>query len=775
MERKPTFLPEIQGLRAVAVGLVVIFHLWPSAVPGGYVGVDVFFVISGYLITGVLVRSALRDGFISLIDFYSRRARRLLPVAMTVLAATFAGMFVFLPEARWEETATQIAASALYLQNWILAWLSVDYLGSEQAASPVQHYWSLSIEEQFYFIWPLVMIATLFVARLRGFSVRKTFIIALALIFAASLIASVFLTAHNPAQAYFVTHTRIWELALGGLLALTVHNLNSLTHRFRIAVFATGITAILWSAFAYSPATAFPGVAALVPTFGTVLVIFAGDIRFGPFRGLNARWLSWIGDRSYSIYLWHWPLIVFYGVYQPEIGLMDGIGLISVVIILSHLSYEYIEQRYRHSKMRREWKPLGYAFTSIAACVIAVGAMQYSVASKAEAHRDAADPRYPGPAALVAGADVPDVEPIPALAALKRDLPVVYGDGCHQNQTDAEPTSCILGNLGGKKTIAIMGDSHAAHWVPALERIAQENGWRFVTFTKSACSFSRIEARLQGKPYPSCMEWRENAIAKIKELGVDIVFTSQSRGHGVGEAVAEGMRSVWREIMDSGSSVIAIHDTPWMPFKPGDCLSLGKPEDCVAPRADVEAKNVTAYAASTVPGVRVVDLTNAICGPEVCESVVGNIIVRHDAHHLTATYSAALAPYLAEQAGIPFPAPQLPSNMAAETHEVPALLACEAVGGSRRFERTLKIETKDENIDYRYGDWRSRQQRYDLWSGTVSDAGLVTVTGSYLEGAGGVKSVKLSGRIEDGRLLLRGKRGIRECTLSSSWPTKQKV
>ena len=223
MPQHRVFLPEIQGLRAVAVGLVLIFHVWPSILPGGYVGVDVFFVISGYLITGLLVRTALRDGRISLVDFYSRRARRLLPAATAVLAATFAGMFVFLPEARWEEAATQIAASALYVQNWVLAWLSVDYLGAENAASPVQHYWSLSIEEQFYFVWPLVMIAAIAIARRFGLSLRRTFVVALAVIFALSLAASILLTAQEPAQAYFVTHTRMWELALGGLLALTIH------------------------------------------------------------------------------------------------------------------------------------------------------------------------------------------------------------------------------------------------------------------------------------------------------------------------------------------------------------------------------------------------------------------------------------------------------------------------------------------------------------------------------------------------------------------------
>jgi peptidoglycan/LPS O-acetylase OafA/YrhL len=776
MAQHRVFLPEIQGLRAVAVGLVLIFHVWPEALPGGYVGVDVFFVISGYLITGLLVRTALRDGRISLLDFYSRRARRLLPAATAVLAATFAGMFVFLPEARWEEAATQIAASALYVQNWVLAWLSVDYLGAENAASPVQHYWSLSIEEQFYFVWPLVMIAAILAARRFGLSLRRTFVAALSLIFVLSLAASIYLTAQEPAQAYFVTHTRMWELALGGLLALTIHRARWLQGKPAVWIAIVGIAAILWSAFAYSPATAFPGVAALVPTLGTALVILAGDVRLGFFRGLNARVLTWIGDRSYSIYLWHWPLVVFYTVRQEKVGLMDGIGLIALTLVLSHLSYEHIEQRYRHAKGRGEWKPLGYGLASIAACVVAAGALQYSVASQASVHADAADPRYPGPAALLADAPVPEgVEPIPTLAALKRDLPVVYTEeGCHQNQTSAEPISCTLGNPDGARTMVIVGDSHAAHWIPALERIANINGWRLMTFTKSACAFSRVEVRLRKEIYPSCMEWRENVIAEIKTLRPDLLFVGQSRYNYIErETMAEGLRGVWRELSDAGVRVLPIHDTPWMPFQPGDCLASDKPEDCEALRSEVEASDIFAYAASTLEGVDVIDMTDGVCGPQTCDAVVGNVIVWRDKHHLTATYAAALAPYLARKAGLPFPGSAEPvievGNSKDNTHTISAQLTCGALGQGKPMERDVKLRFENGEIVYRHGDWQARKERYDLWTGAVTD-GTVTMTGHYVEGAGGIKQLSLKGAIVDGNLKLEGKRGPRDCVLSAEWP-----
>ena len=537
-----------------------------------------------------------------------------------------------------------------------------------------------------------------------------------------------------------------------------------------------GLAAILWSALTYSPATAFPGVAALVPTLGTALVILAGDVRLGFFRGLNARVLTWIGDRSYSIYLWHWPLVVFYTVRQEKVGLMDGIGLIALTMLLSHLSYEYLEQRYRHAKVKGEWKPLGYGLASIAACVAAAGTLQYSVASQATIHIDAADPRYPGPAALLAAAPVPEgVEAIPALAALKRDLPRIYvGDACHQNQVGAEPISCTLGNPDGARTMVITGDSHAAQWVPALERIAHANGWRLVTFTKSACAFSRVEVRLRNEPYASCMEWRENVIAEIKALRPDVVFTSQSRyGYIARETMVEGLRSVWRELAEAGIKVVPIHDTPWMPFQPGDCLALGKPENCTAPRSKVEASDIFADAASALEGIGVIDLTDAICDPANCETIIGNMIVWRDQHHLTATYAAALAPYLAQQAGLPF------SGSAAHVAEagrrkgntdiIFARLTCSALKQGNPIERDVELQLENGKIAYRSGDWKKQKERYDLWTGTVRD-GSVTMTGHYVEGAGGVKQLSLSGTIVDGRLRLEGKRGPRDCVLSADWP-----
>ncbi|MBZ9795142.1 acyltransferase family protein [Mesorhizobium sp. ES1-4] len=644
--------PEIQGLRGVAVAMVVIFHLWPQALPGGYVGVDVFFVISGFLITGLLVRMATAGGHAWLITFYSRRVRRLLPAAILALLVTLAGTLVFLSKARWEETAIQVAASALYVQNWRLALQAVDYLGAAEAPSPVQHYWSLSIEEQFYIVLPLLVAVVIWLARRFRRSPKNVLLAALGVVFAGSLAASVATTRADPAWAYFVTHTRLWELGLGGLLAL-VRQRFSPGLLSRLAMMVVGMTAILVSAVLFSGATPFPGMHALLPTLGAVLVIAAGDIRLGRFRGLDVAALRYIGDRSYSIYLWHWPLIVFYTAHHPTVGLLAGLGLVVLTLAISHLSYRHVEQRYRWPRPQTEWRPLIYGSAAIAACVVASGALGYALDRQGVDISLIGTPNYPGPAALLADAEVPvGVAPLPPLGKLKRDVPIVYRLKCHQEQDSMEPVGCHLGDPQGTRTVVVVGDSHAAQWIPAIDRIAKDHKWKLITFTKAACPFTRAPVMDNGKPYEACAQWRDNVLTEIRQLRPELMFTSQSRYSDTPEPdMIEGLRSIWGVLNMAGVRIIAIRNTPFVKFDPGDCLAAD-PDKCVTVRSEVEARNVLALAAGPLPNVRVVDMNDALCGRQTCAAVVGNIIVWRDYHHMTATYALALAPYLAKAAGL---------------------------------------------------------------------------------------------------------------------------
>nr|WP_281407758.1 MULTISPECIES: acyltransferase family protein [unclassified Mesorhizobium] len=642
----------MQGLRGLAVAFVVIFHIWPTALPGGYVGVDVFFVISGFLITGLLARMALAEGGISLVGFYTRRVRRLLPAAIVTLVVTLAGTLLFVSDAWWEETVKQVMASALYVQNWRLADQAVDYLGAQDAPSPVQHFWSLSIEEQFYIVWPLLMMAALWWARRRGQSPQRMLITLLSLILAASLAASIVITRSDPAWAYFVTHTRIWELALGGLLALTLDRLRP-NERTRMAVAVLGMVAVVASAILFSNATAFPGYNALLPTLGAGLIIAAGTIRIGWFRGLDIAALRYVGDRSYSIYLWHWPLIIFYTAQRGSIGVVDGLLLIVVTLAVSELSYRFVEEPYRHSRSRLEWRPLIDGTMAVGLCVAMAGGLLFAIQRQTIDIGLIGTPDYPGPAALLANAAVPEgVKLLPPLSSLGRDLPVIYETHCHRDQRSTNGEGCLLGDPQGTRAIAIMGDSHAAQWVPALDKIAKDRKWKFFVFTKAACPVTRITVQDEGKPYPECAIWREKVIAEIARLKPDFVFTSQSNYTSVPQDVmVEGLRSVWAELAGQGVHVIAIRNTPFSRFDPRTCLGTD-PAKCSNPRAEVEQENVSALAAQGVQGATAVDLNDAICAKDVCPAVVGNIVVLRDNHHLTATYALALAPYLAKAAGL---------------------------------------------------------------------------------------------------------------------------
>lgn len=634
------------------MAFVVIFHIWPAALPGGYVGVDIFFVISGFLITGLLTRMALNDGGISVVGFYTRRVRRLLPAAIVVLFVTLAGTLLFVSDAWWEETAKQVMASALYVQNWRLAEQAVDYLGAEDAPSPVQHFWSLSIEEQFYIVWPLLMIAALWWARCRGHSPVQMLTFVLGVVLAASLAASVVVTRSDPAWAYFVSYTRIWELALGGLLALTLDRLQP-NGRARTAMAVAGMLAMLASAILFSRSTDFPGFKALLPTLGAALIIAAGSIRIGRFRGLDAAALRYIGDRSYSIYLWHWPLIIFYVARRGTIGLVDGVALIIATLVVSGLSYRFVEQPYRHSRSSLAWRPLIDGTAAVGLCVAAAGGLVYAIDRQPIDVSLIGTPNYPGPAALVANAAVPEgVKPLPPLSKIGADVPVIYRMKCHQEQGGIDATGCRLGDPAGTRTIVVMGDSHAAQWVPAVDKIAKDRKWKLVTFTKAACPVTRVAILDDSKPYEQCALWRERVLAAIAKLKPDFVVTSQSNYTSIAQdAMIEGLRSVWSELAGEGARVVAIRNTPYSLFDPRNCLGTD-PGNCINPRSKVERGDIYALAARSMTGVTVVDMNDTLCGKDSCPAVVGNIVVLRDNHHLTATYALALAPYLAKAAGL---------------------------------------------------------------------------------------------------------------------------
>jgi peptidoglycan/LPS O-acetylase OafA/YrhL len=648
------FRPEIQGLRAVAVVMVVLYHIWPNLFPGGYVGVDVFFVISGYLITGLLIREFESNGQIKLKDFYSRRIRRLLPAATFVLLAV--GFSIpLLPDARWGEVATEIGASALYIQNWLLAWLSVDYLGSENVLSPVQHYWSLSIEEQFYMFWPIIIIGCGVLAKKTRKSFRSILFISLSAIVTASFIASIIYTIKEPEAAYFLTQTRVWELGLGGLLALLP--ISSPSKHIAESLRILGLGLIIVACFMFSSATAFPGYMALIPTIGTILLVVAHQKspKWGTYSLLSSQLFSYLGNISYSLYLWHWPIISFYSsFYGSNISALPGVCIFITSILLAHLTKIYVEDPFRSGRFRI--MSISRSFTlglsSIASCLLLTAGIHGGIKIQTR-HIDLPLTDYPGPAAILEGVSVPDVsEFLPSSLTLKQDLPEVYRQGCHVRPNDFELSPCDYGNQDSDFRVVIVGDSHAAHWIPALRVIAEERNWRLTTHTKSGCPLNRFMLNLRGRPYRECQDWGKNVLKSFETDPPNLIVFSQSTGKkifddGSGQVLpsrAEALLDIWNHLSEMGIPIIAIPDTPRLEFEPFECFAF--PEKCAVKRSKALREDPIQEAQQLAPNVGLADMTNAFCSDTECPVLIGNMVVFRDKHHITKTYSAALAPYL---------------------------------------------------------------------------------------------------------------------------------
>jgi len=638
---------EIQGLRAIAVSSVLLFHIWPDLVPGGYVGVDVFFVISGYLITGLLIREAETSGRISLLNFYERRIRRLLPAATLVLVSVtlFIGL---LPEARWEETAYELIASALYVENWHLSRLAVDYLGAENAPSPVQHYWSLSIEEQFYIVWPAIVIAILGTGRSSNF--RRLLLLSLGVISLGSLAASIVLTARNPQAAYFVTHTRVWELALGGALAAAV--LPAISAPVRETMRLLGLAAILVACFAFTRTTPFPGYAALLPTIGCALVIAAGknEGRWSSFRILALRPAQYLGDISYSVYLWHWPLVVF-GLVLLESSYLShsGVLILAATIVLADFSKRFIEDPFRRPGAATRTLASGAALVAVS--VIAAGFVIFTVGSKAPgtAIAQTAD-LYPGARALLEGIQPEAAEPIPPAALIRKDIPEAYSEGCHRGAKDVDLNPCRFGPKEGSFRVILTGDSHAANWIPAFEQLALTRGWWVETHTKSGCPLLVEVTVLRDGPYEACKAWGELVLEHIARTKPDVVVMAQSAGVRMfdkGLTVEETLVKTWRQIAESGVKVVAIADTPRHAVNPAECIE--KDPACASPREAVMRDDPILAAQRRNTGVGLIDMNDAFCTATSCPMIIGNVVAWRDKHHFTATYSRTLATALGER------------------------------------------------------------------------------------------------------------------------------
>jgi peptidoglycan/LPS O-acetylase OafA/YrhL len=655
------FRPEVQGLRAVAVLLVLVYHLNPALLPGGYVGVDVFFVISGFLITSLLYREAAEHGKVSIGGFYVRRIRRLLPAATTVLLVTGVAAFFLLPVTRLVDTAWQLVASAAYVENLYLARQAVDYLASDDPPSPVQHFWSLSVEEQFYLVWPLLFVVWA-LARRRWRAGAGTLTALLGSVLVLSLACSVLLTSQEAASAYFLPTTRAWELAVGGLLAVGLAH-GSLPERWRAPLGWLGLIAIAGSAAAYDDGTPFPGWAAVLPVLGSAAVIAAEDSPSGlsASRLLSTAPARWIGDVSYSLYLWHWPLIVFALVLfgRESLGAVEVLAVAAASVLLAWATKVWVEDPVRDRGLVRRGRS---ALAAAAAGVVTVAAVSGAVYVRVDREQSVTfDPAvHVGPAALGRSADTGPFYPSPVNA--EDDVPTLYDDDCQASHSDTDPSDpCVYGPEDATQDVAVLGDSHSAQWVTALEGMAQERGWRLHLYTKSSCAFTDTEVRgPDGGPYTACGEWNRAVVGELEELRPDLVFTSSSTASAPAEettpeedlaVMAEGMGRLWEEVARVSGEVVALRDTPRARRDVVECVAanLDDPSACERPaREALQDADPQEVAARESGGeVRWIDLTDRFCVDGGCPAVIGNVMVYRDSGHITSTYIDLLTDDLA--------------------------------------------------------------------------------------------------------------------------------
>jgi peptidoglycan/LPS O-acetylase OafA/YrhL len=688
---------------------VLLYHAGVPGVSGGFIGVDVFFVISGFLITGLLLRELRATGKVSLPSFYARRARRLLPAAMVALATTMVVSAIVLPPLIVPDVAGDVASSALYVGNIHFAVQATDYLQADVAPSPVLHFWSLGVEEQFYLFWPALLLLAAGVGRV-GRTLERRVGAAVLAVLAASLVLSIWLTDVNQPWAFFSLPTRAWELSLGALLALGAARLARAPVRAATVAVWAGLGLIAIGALRLDTATPFPGTAALLPVIGAALVIAGGLGPAGtlPGRALAAGPMRWLGRISYSLYLWHWPIIVLpAAALDTELPLAIRIGLALLAIPVAAASQRWIEEPVRHGRLTRVPSRSTLAVAGGLSLAVAVGSLGLGAVAGVPAppivagsgpvvaggtDTGGASPSLDAPRATgatplpdvsaSASPTSPETSPSPAppaiaiggalpanlappLAQARGDMPIIYTDGCHLPASATTSPSCAYGDIGSATEVVLFGDSHAAQWFPALERIASERGWRLTSLTKSACPSADVTVWSGSlrREYRECDTWRQAVVERIVASRPALVVLANSRvatllvdGHRIEAADAPetwlaGLGRTIDQLREADGAVVVLGDTPRSSVDPPVCLSR-HPQDtlaCATPRSTaVDAEWLRGEAATAdTHGASFIDPTDMVCTADTCPAVIGRYLVQRDDHHFATPFAASLAPQLA--------------------------------------------------------------------------------------------------------------------------------
>jgi peptidoglycan/LPS O-acetylase OafA/YrhL len=689
--RRATFRPDIEGLRALAVGLVIVDH-FVGAPRGGFVGVDVFFVVSGYLISGMLIREIRESGSVSLTSFYARRARRILPAALATIVVTTAVSFAVFHAPRAQQVLFDAIPSALFVQNWHLIRAGSMYFSPAGLPSPLQHLWSLSVEEQFYIVWPWLLLGVLAVARALGRAHLRLLLPVLGTAVALSFAISLWESLNKPNWSYFSIESRAWELGAGALIAIVGPWISArLGGRPRIGLFFGGLTALVVSAFVISPDTVFPAPWAAAPVLACGMILVAGEVGKRQWWVLTNPAMRYLGRISFSLYLWHYPVYIVAVSLHPERGVALTVAMVVSTLALSVACYHLVEKPLRRPSSRagfrrpaRVSRPM-VALGCAAVIALSVGAMTgpgWSVSGPAAAvaapvpPSGGVDPESVSPSVEAAAAATtwPALDPaLDSLSAADGAAAQYQTRGClisaEQASTARLRTSardCSFGDVHSNRVAVVIGDSIAVSWMPAVIGALAPRGWRIVGLGIESCPITTVTVNEQvgDSAFPAaCDAARARAIAVARALGPDLVIMSSALGSMerlASGAGGEAAQSAWTTgtaasiaALSTGSDRIAVVESPPESLPISDCATrVAGPQTCAYRPSETWFRKTSserrAASDADTATVAFVSTSDWFCTASFrCPAFAGGVPIKVDNGHLSAQYSARLGQALA--------------------------------------------------------------------------------------------------------------------------------
>ncbi|OZE83881.1 hypothetical protein CH305_05300 [Rhodococcus sp. 15-649-2-2] len=676
------FLLDIQGLRMIAVTLAITHHVfrWPE---GGYVGVDMFFVISGFLITSLLLREGLRYGRVSIADFYRRRARRILPLALLVMGATLTASYVLVLTSRFESIVVDTWWSAAFAMNWHLISVGTDYFQTALPHSPLQHYWSLAVEEQFYVVWPLLMVALLFIAtRWRKNLPLRPFVAGFAIIaIAVSFLWAIDESVASPTAAYFSTFSRIWQLAAGALLAATAPLFHRIPVWLRSVMAVAGLIGIFYAQFTFEVTYTIPAPYGAVPVIATCLVIAAGigSTGLAVTRPLRLRPVVYIGAISYSLYLWHWPLVVLL-LTVMNVGLTYYVSVVAGTVVLSIASYHLVEKAVLDSnflapRSRRRGHRAPASDSNDGQRVL-VGAMGVVMVFLLVAlfNQPSVVLRDDGPEPVLAAASVGQTQD-PLETAIRESLAAKAFPATSPPLDDVESgkpiemtpeagcldppelslDTCNFGAADAPQSAIVVGDSFSASWLPSIVGALVPNGFRVHGMGLNNCPFiaSDVTIGVDQESTDRCNSSRDEMVDQINTAQPSMVVMIDME-YGIQAMVGnEGSEQAWTtartEIIDriapSGAAVVILTPNPLVKAATECAGRLAVPSNCISTVSENWlAKRSADEAAAQQTGARFVDTRSWFCYRNNCPLFVSGIVISWDTGHITRQYGEYLIP-----------------------------------------------------------------------------------------------------------------------------------